>query len=108
MVRVLARADVLVRSDLQRRRRERAADTLHSTATQAAEIAGRGRTPAALTPSRRDCQTSHAGARSSSHRRSRDFDTITVPFVERSGPALVKGGANRRQGKPHLRPGTTR
>jgi ribonuclease Z len=77
---------------------ERAADTMHSTAVQAAELArDAGVRMLALT---------HISARYFGHEIAReareifpntvvpkDFDVIELPFEERGEPALVKGGA---------------
>src|SRR6478752_8253418 len=99
-VRVLAEdADVLVHeATFSDEERERAADTLHSKATQAAEIArDAGVRLLALT----HVSPRYFGPDLAREARAifpatvvpRDFDTIVVPFAERGEPELVKGGA---------------
>jgi ribonuclease Z len=92
-------ADVLVHeATFSDEERERAADTLHSTATQAAEIArDAGVRLLALT----HVSPRYFGPDLAREARAifpatvvpRDFDTIVVPFAERGEPELVKGGA---------------
>ena len=99
-VRVLAEgADVLVHeATFSDEERERAADTLHSTATEAAVIArDAGARLLALT----HISPRYFGPDLAREARAvfpatvvpRDFDTISVPFAERGEPVLVKGGA---------------
>jgi ribonuclease Z len=99
-VRVLAEgADVLVHeATFAEEERDRAAETLHSTAVQAAEIArDAGVTMLALT----HVSPRYFGPDIAREAREvfpatvvpRDFDTIEVPFAERGEPRLVKGGA---------------
>jgi ribonuclease Z len=81
---------------------ERAAETLHQTATQAAEIAARANvTLLALT----HLSNRYFGPEIAREAQlifpetvvPRDFDIIEVPFAERGTPQLVKGGAKRRR-----------
>jgi ribonuclease Z len=99
-VRVLAEgADVLVHeATFTEEERGRAADTLHSTARQAAELAREaGVHLLALT----HLSTRYFGPEIAREARDvfpntvvpRDFDVIDVPFPERGEPVLVKGGA---------------
>jgi ribonuclease Z len=99
-VRVLAEgADVLVHeATFADEDAERAAETMHSTARQAAEIAETaGVRLLALT----HVSPRYLGSELLSEAREmfadtvlpRDFDTIEVPFAERGAPRLVKGGA---------------
>ncbi len=99
-VRVLAEgADVLVHeATFTREEAERAAETLHSTAQQAAELArDAGVRLLALT----HVSPRYFGGELLREAREifpetivpRDFDTIEVPFAERGEPRLVKGGA---------------
>jgi len=76
----------------------RAAETSHSTASQAAQVArDAGVRMLALT----HLSTRYGGREIRDEARAvfpatvvpRDFDTIEVPFPERGGPELVKGGA---------------
>ena len=78
--------------------RERARETLHSTAADAAEIARRAEVGLlALT----HLSTRYAPSEVAAEARSvfpdtivpRDFDLVEVPFRERGAPQLVKGGA---------------
>ena len=77
--------------------KERARETLHATASEAAEVARlAGVRVLALT----HVSTRYFGAEIAREARAifpetcvpRDFDTIEVPFPERGAPALVKGG----------------
>jgi ribonuclease Z len=108
-VRVLAEgADVLVHeATFSEEERDRAADTLHSTASQAAEIArDAGVRLLALT----HISPRYFGPDLAREARAifpatvvpRDFDTISVPFAERGEPALVKGGAKNDTRAPAL------
>ncbi len=106
-VRVLAEdADVLVHeATFLEDERERAADTLHSTAFQAAEIARDAKVRLlALT----HVSPRYFGPELAREAREifpativpRDFDIIEVPFRERGEPRLVKGGALPDRGEP--------
>jgi len=99
-VRVLAEgADVLVHeATFSEEERERAEDTLHSTARQAAEIAaGAGVRLLALT----HFSPRYFGSELLEEARAvfantvapRDFDVIEVPFAERGEPQLIRRGA---------------
>jgi ribonuclease Z len=99
-VRVLAEdADVLVHeATFTEEERERAAETLHSTARQAAEIGAAARVRLlALT----HLSPRYLGSELLEEARAvypatvapRDFDVIEVPFPERGEPTLVKRGA---------------
>jgi ribonuclease Z len=99
-VRVLAEgADVLVHdATFSEEERERAEDTLHSTARQAAEIAaGAGVRLLALT----HFSPRYFGSELLEEARAvfantvapRDFDVIEVPFAERGEPQLIRKGA---------------
>ena len=99
-VRVLAEgADVLVHeATFAEEERERAADTLHSTALQAAEIArDAGVRLLALT----HVSPRYFGGELAREAREvfpatvvpRDFDVIEVPFAERGEPQLIRRGA---------------
>ncbi len=99
-VRVLAEgADLLVHeATFMDEERERAAETMHSTAAQAAEIArAAGVRMLALT----HVSPRYFGPELVREAREtfpnavcpRDFDTIEIPFAERGEPRLVKGGA---------------
>jgi len=93
-------ADVLVtEATFLDEERERAEETLHQTATQAAEIARRADvTMLALT----HLSNRYYGGEIAREAREtfvetvvpRDFDVIEVPFAERGSPQLVKGGAS--------------
>ena len=81
--------------------RERAKETLHSTAAEAAEIARRAEVGLlALT----HLSTRYAPSEIAAEARAvfpntlvpRDFDLVEVPFRERGSPQLVKGGALHR------------
>jgi ribonuclease Z len=86
--------------------RERAEETRHQTAAQAAEIARRANVGLlALT----HLSNRYAGPEIAQEAREifpdtvvpRDFDVVEVPFAERGGPRLVKGGAvPRREPEP--------
>ena len=92
-------ADLLVHeATFTEEERERAAETLHSTARQAAELARDARVRLlALT----HISTRYFGPEIVREAREvfpdtvvpRDFDVIEVPFAERGEPTLVKGGA---------------
>src|SRR5439155_11952280 len=96
-------ADVLVtEATFAEEERERAEETLHQTATQAAELARRsGVGLLALT----HLSNRYFGPEIAREARAifpetvvpRDFDVIEVPFAERGPPQLVKGGATRRR-----------
>jgi ribonuclease Z len=99
-VRVLAEgADLLVHeATFLEEERDRAADTLHSTAFQAAELArDAGVRLLALT----HVSPRYFGSELAREAREifpativpRDFDIVEVPFPERGEPRLVKGGA---------------
>jgi ribonuclease Z len=106
-VRVLAEdADLLVHeATFLEDERERAADTLHSTAFQAAEIARDANVRLlALT----HISPRYFGPELAGEAREvfpativpRDFDIVEVPFSERGEPRLVKGGALPDRGEP--------
>ena len=92
-------ADVLVtEATFAEEERERAEETLHQTATQAAELARRsGVGLLALT----HLSNRYFGPEIAREARAifpetvvpRDFDVIEVPFAERGTPQLIKGGA---------------
>jgi ribonuclease Z len=96
-------ADVLVtEATFSDEERERAAETFHQTATQAAEVARRAEVGLlALT----HVSNRYFGPEIAQEARAifpetvvpRDFDVIDVPFAERGAPQLVKGGATRRR-----------
>jgi ribonuclease Z len=96
-------ADVLVtEATFSDEEQERAAETLHQTATQAAEIAARADvTLLALT----HLSNRYFGAEIAREAQAifpetvvpRDFDVIEIPFAERGTPQLVKGGAKHRR-----------
>jgi ribonuclease Z len=99
-VRALAEeADVLIHeATFSEEERDRAADTLHSTALQAAEIArdARVRLLALTHVSPRYFGPELAREAREVFERTvvpRDFDVLEVPFAERGGPTLVKRGA---------------
>ena len=82
--------------------RERAVETLHQTATQAADVARRAEVSMlALT----HLSNRYFGPEIAREARAifpetvvpRDFDVVEVPFPERGSPQLVKGGAARRR-----------
>jgi len=100
-------ADVLVtEATFADEERDRAAETLHQTATQAAEIAARADVALlALT----HLSNRYFGPEIAQEAQAifphtvvpRDFDVVDVPFAERGTPQLVKGGAkHRREGEP--------
>ncbi len=104
-VQVLAEgADVLVHeATFSEEERERAQETLHSTARQAAEIAAAAKVRLlALT----HISPRYFGGEIAGEARSvfpatvvpRDFDVIDVPFAERGEPALIKSGARPERG----------
>ena len=106
-VRILAEdADLLVHeATFLEDERERAADTLHSTALQAAELARDARVRLlALT----HVSPRYFGPELAREARAvfpptivpRDFDIVEVPFRERGEPQLVKGGALPDRGEP--------
>jgi ribonuclease Z len=85
--------------------RERAEETLHSTAVDAAQLAqAAGVRMLALT----HLSTRYFGPDAAREARAvfpetvvpRDFDIIDVRFQERGGPRLIKGGALRHRGDP--------
>jgi ribonuclease Z len=96
-------ADVLVtEATFADEERERAVETLHQTATQAAELARSAEVGLlALT----HLSNRYFGPEIASEARAifpqtvvpRDFDVIEVPFAERGTPQLVKGGAAHRR-----------
>ena len=96
-------ADVLVtEATFSDEERERAVETLHQTATQAAELARRAEVGLlALT----HLSSRYFGPEIAREARAifpetvvpRDFDVIEVPFAERGTPQLVKGGAAHRR-----------
>src|SRR5262249_34327664 len=96
-------ADVLVtEATFADEERERAEETNHQTATQAAEVAQRANVGLlALT----HLSNRYFGPEIAEEARAifqetvvpRDFDTVEVPFAERGSPHLVKGGASRRR-----------
>ena len=106
-VRILAEAaDLLVHeATFLEDERERAADTLHSTALQAAELAQDANVRLlALT----HVSPRYFGPELAREARAvfpativpRDFDIVEVPFRERGEPQLVKGGALPDRGEP--------
>jgi len=107
-------ADVLVHeATFSEEERERADETLHATATSAAELASAaGVGLLALT----HLSNRYFGPEILREARAifaetvvpKDFDIIDVRFPERGGPRLVKGGALGRQeeGEPHDRDGS--
>jgi ribonuclease Z len=96
-------ADVLItEATFAEEEGERAAETKHQTATQAAEVAQRANvTMLALT----HISNRYFGSEIAEEARAifpetvvpRDFDVVEVPFAERGTPHLVKGGASRRR-----------
>ena len=100
-------ADVLVtEATFSDEERDRAEETLHQTATQAAEVARRAEVGMlALT----HLSSRYFGPEIAREAREifaetvvpKDFDVIEVPFAERGTPQLVKGGAlHRREPEP--------
>lgn len=82
--------------------RDRAAETKHQTATQAAKVAQRANVGLlALT----HLSNRYFGPEIAEEARAifpdtvvpRDFDVVEVPFAERGAPHLIKGGASRRR-----------
>jgi ribonuclease Z len=102
-------ADVLVHeATFSEDERERARETLHSTAAQAAEVArAAGVGLLALT----HLSNRYFGGEIEREAREvfpeavvpRDLDIIVVPFPERGSPELVKGGATYKHGLPPLK-----
>jgi ribonuclease Z len=96
-------ADVLVtEATFADEERERAEETNHQTATQAAEVASRANVGLlALT----HLSNRYFGPEIADEARAifaetvvpRDFDVVEVPYAERGAPHLVKGGASRRR-----------
>jgi ribonuclease Z len=96
-------ADVLVtEATFADEERERAAETNHQTATQAADVAQRANVGLlALT----HLSNRYFGPEIADEARAifaetvvpRDFDIVEVPYAERGAPHLVKGGASRRR-----------
>jgi ribonuclease Z len=96
-------ADVLVtEATFMEEERERAEETLHQTAAQAADVARRaGVVMLALT----HLSSRYFGPEVAREARAifaetvvpRDFDVIEVPYVERGVPILLKGGARQRR-----------
>jgi ribonuclease Z len=103
-------ADVLVQeATFTEEERERADETLHSTALGAAELAAEADVALlALT----HLSNRYFGPEIEREARTafpetvvpRDFDIIDVRFRERGGPSLVKGGAKVRRGDPTAEP----
>jgi ribonuclease Z len=99
-------ADVLVtEATFSDEERDRAHETLHQTATQAAEAARRANVSLlALT----HLSSRYFGPEIAREAREifpetvvpRDFDVIDVPFEERGKPQLIKGGAMQRREDP--------
>jgi ribonuclease Z len=97
------KADVLVtEATFSEEERDRAQETMHQTAAQAAEIAHRANVGLlALT----HLSNRYFGPEIAREAREifpetvvpRDFDVVDVPFVERGSPQLVKGGALHRR-----------
>jgi ribonuclease Z len=102
-------ADVLVHeATFSEDERERASETLHSTAAQAAEVArAAGVGLLALT----HLSNRYFGGEIEREAQEvfpeavvpRDLDIIVVPFPERGSPELVKGGATHKHGLPPLK-----
>jgi ribonuclease Z len=96
-------ADILVtEATFSEEERERAEETKHQTATQAAEIARRANvTMLALT----HLSNRYFGPEIAREAREifpetvvpRDFDVIEIAYAERGGPQLIKGGASHRR-----------
>jgi ribonuclease Z len=97
------KADVLVtEATFSEEERDRAQETMHQTAAQAAEIAHRANVGLlALT----HLSNRYFGPEIAREAREifpetvvpRDFDVVDVPFAERGSPQLVKGGALHRR-----------
>lgn len=106
VVQAAYRADLLVHeATFGAEDKERARETLHSTAAEAAEVAKLAEVKMlALT----HVSPRYAGGELAREARAifpetvvpRDFDTIEIAFPERSGPQLVKGGAGA-MGRPY-------
>jgi ribonuclease Z len=99
VVQAAHRADVLVHeATFGADEDERARETLHSTAANAAEVA---RLAQVRLPALTHLSTRYFGRELAEEARAvfpetvvpRDFDTIEIPFPERGAPALVKAGA---------------
>ena len=101
-------ADVLVHeATFAEEERERARETLHSTATDAAEVAREAEVGLlALT----HLSNRYFGGEIEREAQAifpdtvvpRDLDIIVVPFQERGAPELVKGGASHKHGAPSV------
>jgi ribonuclease Z len=99
VVQAAHRADVLVHeATFGAEERERARETMHSTAAEAAEVARLADVRLlALT----HVSTRYFGSELAEEARAifpetvvpRDFDVVDVPYPERGAPKLVKGGA---------------
>ena len=99
VVQAAYRADLLVHeATFAAEEKERARETLHSTAAEAAEVARLAEVKLlALT----HVSTRYFGSELAREAREvfaetvvpRDFDVVEVPFAERGAPQLVKGGA---------------
>jgi ribonuclease Z len=99
-------ADVLVtEATFSDEERDRAQETMHQTAAQAAEVARRANVSLlALT----HLSSRYFGPEIAREAREifpetvvpRDFDVVDVPFAERGAPQLVKGGAMHRREEP--------
>ncbi|HWJ33406.1 MAG TPA: ribonuclease Z [Gaiellaceae bacterium] len=96
-------ADVLItEATFSEEERDRAAETKHQTATQAADMARRANVGLlALT----HLSNRYFGPEIADEARAifpetvvpRDFDVVAVPLAERGAPHLIKGGASRRR-----------
>jgi ribonuclease Z len=96
-------ADVLVtEATFSAEERDRAKETNHQTATQAAETAQRANVSLLVLT---HLSNRYFGPEIAEEARAifpetvvpRDFDTVEVPYPERGSPHLVKGGASRRR-----------
>jgi ribonuclease Z len=96
-------ADVLVtEATFSEEERDRAKETNHQTATQAAETAQRANVSLLVLT---HLSNRYFGPEIAEEARAifpetvvpRDFDTVEVPYAERGSPHLVKGGASRRR-----------
>jgi ribonuclease Z len=96
-------ADVLVtEATFSEEERDRAKETNHQTATQAAETAQRANVSLLVLT---HLSNRYFGPEIAEEGRAifpetvvpRDFDTVEVPYAERGSPHLVKGGASRRR-----------